>query len=249
MSQPEFNFDAPPRKRAEELPGEQLEKIKKLLRLSESSNPHEAALAMKRAMDMADRHNLDLSSLDLDEEVSHIIHRWFPVGTRISRERQLALGLIRTFFHVEPCLDYSRGAVVFVGTESDILVAEYVFAFLCSQCRVCLRNWQAQERRERRKITGNKSANFIAGFFYGISSQLNAGRETLLMEDQKFAIILRDQQQARAEIMKDIIGECREISPRKARRNRTALESGFRDGKRTSINPALRSGEGRLALK
>ncbi len=249
MNQSEFDFNAPPRKSAEELPREHLEKIKKLLRLSQSANPHEAALAMRRAMDMADRHNLDLASLELDEEVAEIIHRWFPIGIRLSRERQLALGLLRSYFHVEPCLSRARQAVVFVGKEADVLVAEYVFEFLCRQCRLCLKGWQTSERASGRKVTGTKNANFIAGFFYGVGSQLHQQRQVLFMEDQKFAIVLAGQQLEREEALHDVIGETVSIPDRKHRKNHSALMSGFVEGKKTKINPALRSGEQSLALK
>jgi hypothetical protein len=249
MSQREFDFNAPPRKRADEVPQEQLAKIKKLLRLSESTNPHEAALAMRRAMDLANRHNLDLASLELDEEVAHIVHRWFPVGSRLTREHQLALGIVGSYFHVEPCLSRARGAVVFVGTEMDVMVAAYVFEFLCRQSRLCLRSWQVYEKFHGRRVTCNKTANFIAGFFYGISSQLHKQRETLFMEDRKFAIVLSDQQKKRESVLSDLIGEMKALPGRKPRRNRTAIMCGFLAGENTRINPALPSGEGRLALR
>src|SRR5687767_2279756 len=41
-----------------------VERVRKLLALSSSSNPHEAALAAERALEIAQRHNLDLSRVD-----------------------------------------------------------------------------------------------------------------------------------------------------------------------------------------
>lgn len=49
-----------------------LDRIKKLLRLSRSSNPHEAALALQRAMDLAQINGLRLASIDPDNEVAGI---------------------------------------------------------------------------------------------------------------------------------------------------------------------------------
>jgi hypothetical protein len=161
----------------------------------------------------------------------------------------LALGILRCYFHVEPCISRARAAVVFVGKEADILVAEYVFEYLTRQCRLSLRSWQKVERVFGRRVTGNKNANFITGFFYGISAQLDEQREALFVEDSQFAIVLSDQQKAREEALDEMMGKTESVPELKHGRNRGALMSGYQSGWDTQLNPAIRSGEGRLALK
>jgi len=45
-----------------------INKIRKLMRLAESANPHEAALALKRATDLMTKHDIDVSTVDMSEE-------------------------------------------------------------------------------------------------------------------------------------------------------------------------------------
>jgi DNA-binding PucR family transcriptional regulator len=244
MNQSEFDFNAPPKKDASEISSELLERIKKLLRLSESENPHEAALAMARAMELADRHNLDLSSLDTDDDVAHIIHRWFPLGSRISDEMRLAVGIVQRYFNVSTCFDRAiagikEASVIFVGSETDIVIADYVAHFLVESCRRSAKKFETTEKSERRIMSRNKRINFRAGFFYGISDQLEGRRKALFLEDRKFAIILRDQSQVREDELKNVVGETVAMPPRKYRRVYSAMEHGFHEGKNIQINAGL----------
>lgn len=249
MNQTEMNFDVPPRKDASEVPGQLLEKIKKLLRLASSSNQHEAALAMSRAMALADRANLDLSSLREDDDVGEIVQRWIPTGARLAREKQLALGIVQTFFSVHPVMFKSKSAVVFIGTDADIVIAEYVFEYLTRASRRCLAAYEVEEKRCRRKTTPGKRVNFLAGFFYAISNTLRHQRAEILLEDQKFALVLSSQEKAREQYVGEQLGPTKAVVLRKSRRNRDALESGWRDGKNTSLNPALPTKRAVLLLK
>jgi hypothetical protein len=248
MNQPEFDFNAAPKKDAADVPASLLEKIKKLLRLASSDNPHEAALAMSRAMAMADHANLDLSTLRDDEEVGEIVEHWIPVGSRLTREAQLALGIVQTYFNVGPVVFKSRASVVFIGQPADIAVAEYVYGFLVATVRRCLKAYEDTERKARRRTRGAKRANFIAGFYYGIATTLGQQRQTLLVEDRRFAIILADQAQAREDYSATHLGATKAVALRKPRRNRSALASGYRDGRNTQISPALSPNASPLAL-
>ncbi len=244
MNQFEFDFNAPPKKSASEVSAELLERIKKLLRLSESTNPHEAALAMARAMELADRHNLDLSTLDIDDDVAHIIHRWFPLGSRISDEMRLAIAIVKQYFNVSACVERTVGSdtqvrIIFVGLETDIAIADYVAHFLVESCRRAAKKYEAAEKAERRTMSRNKRINFRTGFFYGIWDQLDGRRQALFLEDQKFAIVLRDQSQAREDELKNIVGERVAVPRLKYRHVHSALERGFREGKNTQINAGL----------
>jgi hypothetical protein len=245
MNHPEFNFEQ--RKSAAEFSESFLEKIKKLLRLSESGNPHEAALAMSRAMQLADRHNLDISSLSLDDEVAPIIHKYFPLGSRMSHEEKLATALVTTCFNVDTCL-IGRGRILYVGKEEDVLVAEYVFSFLVSAYRRCAASYALAEKKDRRRMTTAKRYSFRCGFFYGVASELKKSRDEILLEDQKFALVLADQKARREEELSSLVGEtmlCKE--PKKRRQVASALVKGYEKGCRTRINTALGNKEA-LAL-
>jgi hypothetical protein len=239
MSQPEFDFEARPKKTAAELPGQVLEKIKKLLRLSESSNPHEAALAMGRAMEMANRHNLDISTLDTDEEMAPIIHKWFPAGGTVPMELRLAVRIAHSYFNVTPCYAFKR--YMLVGREADIAIAEYVIAFMVASYRRCARTFEAREKATRRRMSTRKRIGYRAGFFYGISSQLAEKHEAFILEDARFAIVLADQEEKRKQSMHELVGETSPVKTRKQDKNKSAVWAGFVEGSRLNLQSGLGS--------
>jgi hypothetical protein len=64
-----------------------LDKIKKLLRLGQSPNRHEAELAVQRAFELAARHQIDIENISLDDDVRKIVSEEFPSGKRLSFAR------------------------------------------------------------------------------------------------------------------------------------------------------------------
>ena len=54
-----------------------LERIKKLLKLSESSNPHEAALAAQRASELMFKYNVNKAALDTTEAREQVEYSLF----------------------------------------------------------------------------------------------------------------------------------------------------------------------------
>jgi hypothetical protein len=222
-----------------------VEKIKKLLRLGQSTNPHEAALALERAFDLAARHHVDVSALELDDDVEKLVSEWFKVGERLSFLQQRALALCVSFFNVAVCV--ARPRVVFVGTPSDVTIAWYVYGFICQQGRSWLRVYEIDERLARRRVTRNKRANFVQGFIYGIALQVGNRRRQLVIEDSKTAIVLAEQEKARNAYMDDVVPN-RTLAKRELKRElRGPLMTGFARGQETRINAPLRGPE-KLAL-
>jgi len=222
-----------------------IEKIKKLLRLSRSSNRHEAELALSRAAELATRHKIDLASVDPDADSESLGHEFFEMGLRVSFLQHRALNICVRFFHVEVCI--YRPRVVFVGTPTDIAIANYVCGFLQQQGRRFLREWEAEERKARLKVTKNKRENFIQGFIYGIAANLTEANR-FAMDDAKFAIVLAEQKSRRSAAMDALIPN-RETAQRIIKReNTTAIMAGWRKGKETKIAPAINPAREQLRL-
>ncbi|HWY76904.1 MAG TPA: DUF2786 domain-containing protein [Verrucomicrobiae bacterium] len=220
-----------------------LEKIKKLLRLAQSSNRHEAELAMQRAFELAARHNIDMADVDVDEQTKRILHKAFGIGARFSLIRKLTLSILENYFNVRIVL--ARPSWLFVGTETDVEIAIYVHGFLVSACSRCLRKYQDEFAR---KLSTTKRNSFIAGFMYGIFAKLHESRETLAIGETKTAVALRDKEN-RDKYIKDHIPTVK--VPNFAdigRRNRDALMDGFRQGQDTEINKGLNGKPGERKL-
>jgi hypothetical protein len=241
--QPEFDFNAPLPKMSA---AEALEKIKKLLRLGRSSNPHEAGLALERAFALAARHRIDVSSLDLDEETERLVHEWFKIGLRLSFLQKRALNIVVHFFSVDVC--YWRPRIVFVGTPSDIAIAWYVYEFLVQQGQQWLADFNRAEKLARRKVSKTKSQNFVQGFIYGISNQLRQREKKIVIEDSKTALVLAEQKRQREAKIDDLLPGNKPVKVALDRRNESALMRGFVRGEQTRINQPLGNKE-RLSLE
>jgi hypothetical protein len=217
------------------------EKVRKLLRLAKSANQHEAELALARAMDLAARHQIDVSTLADDDEIAKLVTRYFRCGgKRLSREWREALSIARTYFNVSTCVMCGQGQVAFIGKATDVQIADYVTQFLVRRCRDELKAFFAVEKRRGRRQTTNKTASFINAFFGGVSVNLAGQRSQLLSTITGLEIVLRDAREARQAHLASDIGE---TSTQKAlvkpRHTMSTLYAGYDAGLKTQINPAL----------
>lgn len=146
-----------------------LDKIKKLLRLSRSSNPHEAALALQRAMELAQANGVRLASIDPDDEVAGIRHKE-RLEARLHYEKRLAIVLIQDFFSVRILRGWNNLKIV--GRAPDIQIAEYAYVYLVRACRLCMAEWAKEESSARRRVTANKRRSYVVGFMEGVRRNL-----------------------------------------------------------------------------
>ncbi len=211
-----------------------LEKIRKLLRLGQSANAHEAGLALEHAFRLAAQHKIDVATLDLDPDVERIVHERFPVGHRLSYISKLTLDVVAAFFHVEIVVD--RPAVIFAGTQTDITIAHYVFGFLTGTCARELRRF---EKSKRRRPSLSRRQNFIAGFIYGVRHQLRGAKQDLELADSTTALAVADGRRRRQEYMAELVPNTKAIAHPDPRRNKSALIVGFDIGRETPIRPAI----------
>jgi hypothetical protein len=243
-AQCEFDFDRP--SAAERAPQDIAEKIKKLLRLGKSANRHEAELALERAFRLAQKYRVDLESLDLDQESEKLAHEWFGFGKRASFLACRALNVVVHFFRVEVCISFPR--VVFVGRATDVMIAGYAFEFIVRAGKMELREFEKFERKARRKMSTGKRKQFIQGFIYGITVQLTAAEDEIVLDDSKTAMIVAEKAR-RERYINELIPNQEKKKLDTGRMNRTALTSGFLRGKETRINtPLHNSSEATLLL-
>ena len=147
-----------------------LDKIKKLLRLSRSSNPHEAALALQRAIELAQANGVRLASIDPADEVAGIRHKE-RLEARLHYEKRMAINLIQDFFSVR--ILRGRNHLKIIGRAPDIQIAEYAYVYVVRACRLCMAAWKKEEAASRRRVTINKRRSFILGFMVGVRENLN----------------------------------------------------------------------------
>lgn len=219
-----------------------LDKIKKLLRLGASPNAHEAALAMDAAFRLASKHSISINDIDLSEDERRLVAEYLPLGSRLSFDRHMVLSVVNTFFNV--CCVLSRGRVCFIGTQSDIAIATYVYEFLVTTVRRQAKKFASQFPR---KISATRRKSFVAGFIYGITSKLK-GSQSLLLDDSKTSIVLAVEAQ-RQRKKEELFPRCGpKALPCIKREQPDAVNTGYIAGKETSITPAVNPASSPLLL-
>jgi len=227
-----------------------IERIKKLLRLGADArgNAHEAERAMALAFELAEKHRVDVESLNLDEETARVVHEFWHVGARFDRLRRGIFGILQSHFHVSVCLNRPRMLVV--GRAQDIAIAQYVHDFLLRTGRACLQTFERAERWWKRRMTAAKRAGYTAGFIYGVNAALNRTRETMPLTGSQNALVLAEQKDRDA-VIGEIAGRTGTVDALpEGRRNRDALMAGYAAGKSTTIHQPLGATPGaQLALQ
>jgi len=139
-----------------------IERIKKLLALASSPNPHEAAQAAAMAADLMERHGVESADLQGDD-VS-------PVS---SQEADHEEPWYRTLIHVvaknmtcECWYEVHRKKVVVVGRGPDLAATMLLCAWLRSQLIIAC----AKERRNHMHVHGK---TFSASFYAGAVAAIN----------------------------------------------------------------------------
>jgi hypothetical protein len=236
---------------------EVLEKIKKLLRLGKSPNPHEAELAVQRAFELAARHQIDIESVNLEDDVRRIVAEKFPCQSRLSFARKKILNLLVSFFNVnivvQPVPDWARKinlkqpAITFIGKTVDIQIARYVYDFLHTVCATSLKQYA---KALHRKPSRSTQENYIQGFIYGVSKALQESVATL--SHQQSGLIVNEK--ARRKHFEETIFDPESLAVVKARdvsrKNMEAMTAGFLDGQKVNIRkPIETNGAGQLLLQ
>lgn len=203
-----------------------LEKIKKLLRLAQSGNPHEAELAMAHALRIAAREGIDLAGVDPDSDRWDVTHKVGRQWRRIPKEAEYASLIVGAFFNVKT---FSVDGVTeryhaLVGLRSDVEIALYVYSFLLSHFR---RSWN---RRKNRRLR-NRNA-YLYGMYVGLWSKLSeqrppAGTRSIVpIFDRYIADNWGRLTTSKVKPVKKSAG--------------AAIRNGFGAGRNTEINPAIR---------
>lgn len=223
--------------------------IKKLLRLGrdKAASPAEASQALNRAMELIRKHDIDLATLDLDEEEERMVLERIEIGWRVSLAKHHALKILINHFNVHVVLSKPDAAIL--GTESDVAIAIYVFEFIQGACARATSAWAKREKLVRRKTTGQKRLAFQQGWFYGLRDGLKPpGETTGILDDSKTALVIAARQKRLQQFVSEEFPETTTVQRKNPRLNRTAIYQGFLAGRETKIHKPLTSGTQQLSL-
>jgi Protein of unknown function (DUF2786) len=158
-----------------------IDKIKKLLALTKSTNKHEAANAAARAAALMLEHKIAEADLTFEDGAIEEVGE-FRVGSaknNVGWKGVILVGL----FHAFQCWGYkaSRGWAV-IGTKSDVDTVRYMFDFLVAEVtRLANEGWEREQFNTYDTIKRWKNA-FRVGAAGQIQLRLTAQKETTMKE-------------------------------------------------------------------
>lgn len=128
-----------------------IERVKKLLALSRSSNPHEASAAAEKARELIQKYKLDRAEVELKEEGAEVESLDYSTNV-VGWQRDLGFVIARSFFcraiHTPRGKDTGgRSWLHFVGKPEDIDTTKTLFEFLRGELKRLARTAYEDYRR------------------------------------------------------------------------------------------------------
>jgi hypothetical protein len=161
-----------------------LEKVKKLLQLAQSSNPHEAELATMKANALLLRHNLDhLKNQDEDP-----LYMDRVMLQKRKDAKLMSIYEILRHFLVRPVVSMGKGScsIEITGTKTNVMLASYVAHFLNLEME---RLWDVSRKEYR--LEGLRAKNsFFMGLAKGFGEKMKFSKEHFSPEDQKALVLV-----------------------------------------------------------
>jgi hypothetical protein len=151
---------------------ELIEKIKKLLALSESSNEHESSLALQMAQNLAIKHNIELATVkaydsNKEEDIKTIN---ISVGKRSPIVNRYVTNIVRNHFQIRIIKLGTRDqgfSYIFVGTPTNNQIAKFVFEFLTHEFT---RRWNKYS--SKKSVQTKERTSFYTGMYNGLDQKL-----------------------------------------------------------------------------
>jgi len=165
-----------------------LAKVRKLFKLAESLNPHEASLATLKANELLLRHNLEGLRESSEQELEEDTYRLAVIELKRKDAKSDALLGILNQFQVQALYSVGQNKTVIeiIGTKMNIEACDYLAKFLWNE----LEHQLVKARLEHPELSGLKGRN---SFFHGVQEgfteklqqqkqQTSSSKELMILE-------------------------------------------------------------------
>ena len=207
-----------------------VEKIKKLLALSQSSNANEAALAASRAQELMVKYAIDEAALQPSERTNEPIESETVVSeyNRLPTWHALLAYILAPSFFCRSFYGrgskYSKACIYYVGRKSDreSLIATY--NFLKAEIEKMAEIGWAKQPEEIRVHGKRWKTSFYEGVCVTVKARLQTTMAQLVADNSNTAIVLADKQKA----VDDFVSANHKLA--KSSRSNTVDTSGYTAG-------------------
>ncbi|WP_072743159.1 DUF2786 domain-containing protein [Sporanaerobacter acetigenes] len=161
-------------------------RIKKLLALSESSNEHEAKVAMLKAQELLVKHKLSIKEIKEYKEIN-VIEEKTDITFRQARWKGRLASLITENFG---CCHYYKTrynhTIVFIGKDEDVEVCKIVLEYAIDSIESAVNRLRYQYRKEGYSTKGLEN-DYALGFIEGLDTAFERQNE----ENQEWGLVLK----------------------------------------------------------
>ena len=214
-----------------------IDKIRKLLALSNSSNEHEASLAASHAQRLLSEHNLAMADIESDikpdsaDRVETSVSKTLPKWVR-----HLSAGICSAF-DCQAIHNPATGKLTFIGVGADVQIAVYTFTFLERTVRRLCTNYVRHQVSDQ---TPNRQRELLRQSYYlGAVSTIN---DTLRAQKQSTPVTSGALVPIKDALIKKTISEMgpiRTVKSRKSYINAHAYNKGRLDGTQVGVNHGI----------
>ena len=203
-----------------------IEKIKKLLALASSPNPHEAALAMEKATALLAKHNLSYAQLETKEKID-MGCAVRPMGKRIPTWKQNLFSCVTNTLDCVPILEksYTGQSYKIIGHPADVAIARDLFENLLHIVDMM-----------GSVYAGNKNS-YRMGIIRTINDRLTAMYSQMTKEATTALVCV--QKKKRVEAYVDSLGDFKTKKTRKTNADVLSFMAGLAAGKNVALNRSI----------
>lgn len=217
-----------------------IEKIRKLLALSNSSNEHEAALAASHAQRLLSEHNLAMADITTEQkpekadkietDAAKTLPKWL---------RHLTAG-VSNAFDCQAVHHPANGKLTFIGVGADVQIAAYTFSYLDRSVRMLCSSYMKQHAASA--VTGRHRELMRQSYYLGAVSTINR-----MLDAQKKATPVTPGAlvPVKEGLIRQAMGEIGKIRTMHSRRsyiNSGAYTQGQTDGSQVGIRAGVEGG-------
>ena len=211
-----------------------LSKIKKLLALSTSSNPNEAALAAAKAQELLMQHNLTMSQIDTNGQESQYCEASVKTGSRVWK-RSLLTVIARNNF-CDTIHDPQIKSTALIGEPQNQEVVIYLHSYLIGQLETMATTAY--------KLSGTRmhAKSWLDSFYVGATNSINERLKAQKAEMEaasnacKNLVVVKDGELQAA--MSKLYPGFRKGKPKHAR-SLDGYREGVEAGKRVALNKGI----------
>lgn len=216
-------------------------RIKKLMALAESCNPHEAEAAMLKARELIAKYNIDL--LERNEYREFVSVFVGKPALRHRREEYFLAHLIQDFYFVEGIWVSAyvvgkgkMGRVLEIsGTVQNIKIAAYIYDFVIHFIHS---RWTEYNREK--KLTHHRKTDFAAGIIEGFRSKLESqAAEKEKNEGKHTSELIRIEDPLLRKYITNKYPRISRFSRRVSNQNLNVLDDGIEVGKKLVISRGI----------